>query len=485
MDLLFIEDSESDYLLMTAVLKRAGLVSQSVRTDEEAGLAHHLSTQRWDAVISDFGLPGFSATQALMMVKQMSPDTPFLIVSGAIGEETAVEAMLAGADDYIMKSNLRRLPPALLRSIEAAAARRDRASAQTALTQAHTQLNAVFTATPVAIFTVDAEQRVRLWSPAMAALTGVPRHAQVGRCLDLGTPAANNAVLPHIVTALAGKSCRNLPLNLQCPAGRIDILLSAMTLDPTHHEGCVVAFSDVTSLRATEARLRESETQLRELTAHAERVREQERSEIAREIHDDLGAILTRIRADIGVAKQRCAQADVSPLLESVESLVASFGQAIARIAQSLRPPILDFGIVPAIEWQAREFAQHSGIAVAVTLNDEAVTLDLEQSTAIFRVFQEALTNILKHAKATQVRVEIFANKTTLTLEIRDNGVGLSKDALAKPASFGIRGMMERIRQLGGWMDASSAADGGTTLMICIPLRRQRLKPVTLEPQNA
>ncbi len=356
LEVLFIEDSPSDFALMLATLKRAGIQLNPHRVETESEMLAVLEKHSWDAIISDYSLPTFNAEAALAIAQRYNGDVPFLIVSGEIGEGAAVEAMLAGADDYIMKNNLRRLPPALKRSLRAAQTRRQR---------------------------LQAEQ------------------------------------------------------------------------------------------------------QLRELSRHAERLRERERADLAREIHDDLGALVTRIRAELTLARRNSQEPETAQRLDVVEQLVASLGVAISRIARSMRPPVLDFGIVAAIEWQARDFAQRTDIAVNLNTNQDDLSLDLEQSTSVFRIFQEALTNIYKHAGATRVDVELFADDRSLTLEVTDNGRGLARDALRKQTSFGLRGMMERVHGLGGWMDIGAvqptgrgdAEATGTTLMISIPLSHNDARP--------
>jgi signal transduction histidine kinase len=271
-----------------------------------------------------------------------------------------------------------------------------------------------------------------------------------------------------------------------------ELLVSASPLSGLPPAGCVVSLSDVTHLARAQAELSRSEQQLRELSRHTERVRENERAELAREIHDDLGALVTSIRADLALARRRSREPETAELLEKAERLVASLGVAISRIARAMRPPVLDFGIVAAIEWQARDFAQHSGITVNVHTNQDDLALGLEQSTAVFRIFQEALTNVFKHAQATKVDIELFADATALSLEVQDNGVGLARDALRKQTSFGLRGMMERVHSLGGWMDISGipttgedSPSRGTTLMISIPLQFQEIPmvPISHNPQ--
>lgn len=479
---LFVEDSASDFSLMRAVLANAGLKVSSHRVETEDDMREALATSHWHVIVSDHSLPTFSGKRALSVAKDVGFDGPFLIVSGAIGEEAAVDAMRAGADDYVMKNNLRRLPPALERSLREVQTRDQRQRAETALASAHDQLNAIFSATPVALFAVARDLQVTMWSPAIEELTGMPHKDTLNKPFALPHPQDACKLMALIAPALGGVSLTGLPYGMLARGERREMLVSASPLSGQPPAGCVVSLSDVTHLARAQAELSRSERQLRELSRHTELVRENERAELAREIHDDLGALVTRIRADLALARRRSREQATAQLLEEAEQMVASLGVAISRIARAMRPPVLDFGIVAAIEWQARDFSQHSGIAVEVHTNQEDLSLGLEQSTAVFRIFQEALTNVFKHAQASRVEIEMFADATSLTLEVRDNGVGLAPDALRKHTSFGLRGMMERIHSLGGWMDISGTPQGngepgraspGTTLMISIPLHLQ------------
>ena len=179
------------------------------------------------------------------------------------------------------------------------------------------------------------------------------------------------------------------------------------------------------------------------------------------------------MKADLAwLARHHAPGQAVQDKLAGMTRLVDGAVQAANRIVQSLRPGILDYGIAPALEWQAQDFASHNGIEVAFETNEDELALDIEQSTALFRVFQESLTNVSKYAHATRVETELFATPTSVTLEVRDNGSGLTSGDLMKPSSFGIRGMMERVRALGGWLDISGPAGQGTTVMLSIPRRR-------------
>jgi two-component system sensor histidine kinase UhpB len=215
-----------------------------------------------------------------------------------------------------------------------------------------------------------------------------------------------------------------------------------------------------------------SRARLAELTDHIEQVKEQERARIAREIHDDLGGNLTAIKMALSMLAARLPQ-EQPFLLEKagyLDDLVDRTIEAVHRISLDLRPSTLDLGIVAALEWQAREFEKGSGVACIFRSAEREIELDPDHAAALFRIFQEALTNVAKHAGATRVTVTLRRQRQHLTLAICDNGRGIAPADRLKPHSFGLRGMSERARALGGTLTLSAAPGGGTMVTIKIRL---------------
>ena len=215
-----------------------------------------------------------------------------------------------------------------------------------------------------------------------------------------------------------------------------------------------------------------SRARLAELTDHIEQVKEQERARIAREIHDDLGGNLTAIKMALSMLSARLPP-DQPSLVEKaayLDDLVDRTIEAVHRISLDLRPSTLDLGIVAALEWQAREFEKGSGVACIFRSAEREIELDADHAAALFRIFQEALTNVAKHAGATRVTVTLRRQRQHLTLAICDNGRGIAPADRLKPASFGLRGMSERARALGGTLTLSAAPGGGTMVTIKIRL---------------
>ena len=227
--------------------------------------------------------------------------------------------------------------------------------------------------------------------------------------------------------------------------------------------------TNITESKREQLEVTRSRARLAELTAHIEQVKEQERTRIAREIHDDLGGNLTAIKMALMMLTQRLPD---DPLLleraEYVDALVDRTIEAVHRISLDLRPSMLDFGLVAALEWQSREFEKQNGISCAFSSSEKEIDLSLDHATALFRIFQEALTNIAKHARASQVTVRLHARDGQLCLSIADNGVGIAQADRMKPQSFGLRGMSERAKALGGTMALSPSPGGGSTVTINI-----------------
>ncbi|UGQ45200.1 sensor histidine kinase [Massilia endophytica] len=234
--------------------------------------------------------------------------------------------------------------------------------------------------------------------------------------------------------------------------------------------------TNITESKLEQMEVRASRARLAELTAHSEKVKEQERTRIAREIHDDLGGNLTAIKMALAMLAARLPE---EPALHQkaayVDELVDRTIDAAHRITLDLRPSILDFGLVAALEWQVKEFASQAGLACSFQSSEPEVALDADSATALFRIVQEALTNIAKHAQASRVSVRLAPTRQHIALKITDNGKGIGPADRGKPASFGLRGMAERARALNGTLTLSHAPGGGTVVAIKIPRPRDTI----------
>jgi signal transduction histidine kinase len=231
---------------------------------------------------------------------------------------------------------------------------------------------------------------------------------------------------------------------------------------------------EIAERRRAEEHLRNSEENLRALAARLHSVREEEWTRIAREIHDELGQALTGLKMDLTwVAKKLLPdQKTLTAKTRSMFDLIDGTIQSVRKIATRLRPEVLDeLGLAPAVEWQAREFQKRSGIRCKVALAaDASAAFDRERSTAAFRIFQELLTNVARHADATRVDISMRLESGALVLQVEDNGVGIDESAMSSPKSLGLLGMRERVLPFGGEVEITGAKGQGTRVRVSIPL---------------
>jgi PAS domain S-box-containing protein len=288
--------------------------------------------------------------------------------------------------------------------------------------------------------------------------------------LDLVWPD-DHPKLDALLRRAAKTNCRG-EIRLQSRKGAP--LPVRLSLNPLRLESmravCLIA-SDLSEMKRAEQALRASSEQFRNLAAHLLSVREEERARISREVHDELGQSLTAVKMDLAWLAARLPRKDGQMLqrIRSTGQLADSIIQSIRRISTELRPPVLDLGLAAAVEWQVQEFQARSGVQCKVRLLiREAVTSNA--STAMFRIFQETLTNVARHAKATRVEVVLQKERDRLVLLIHDNGQGFDQAHPSPSKSLGLLGMRERAAILEGQVNISSAPGKGTTVTAWIPL---------------
>lgn len=232
---------------------------------------------------------------------------------------------------------------------------------------------------------------------------------------------------------------------------------------------------DITERKQSDRRLRAYSQQLRDLASRLQNIREEERTMIAREIHDELGQVLSVLKIQVALIsnKLRDDQADLKEKTNSITNLIDQTVESVQQISAKLRPGLLDeLGLIAAIQWQAEDFQEKTGIQCRCSVPDEEVNTSREQATAIFRILQEALTNVARHAEAGKVSIFLKRRNAKLVLEVTDNGVGISQNRINDPQSLGLLGMKERAFILGGDVKINGAKGKGTNVKVLIPLEK-------------
>jgi two-component system, NarL family, sensor histidine kinase UhpB len=334
------------------------------------------------------------------------------------------------------------------------------------------RLRSVFELAPVAIWISDNDRIVF----ANRAAERLFEHDGpiVGQALyDLLEPGSHATVRAQMARALAGvhdvELVHGSVVRADGTQREVEIALAAL---PDHgHTTVQMVVADVTQRRLELAGLAQSRESLRQLSTSVVEAREEERRRIARELHDELGQRLTALKMELsalpGVAAQAALQERVDGLMNMLDDTLAS----VRRISADLRPMMLDdLGLNAAIEWLARDAARRMGIEITVRLNENDAPVDDRVATAVFRMVQEALTNVARHARATTVTVTLQQRAGELELVVEDNGTGYPEGAMQREGSFGLLGMRERATMLGGQLEHGNAEGGGARLAVRLPL---------------
>jgi PAS domain S-box-containing protein len=258
--------------------------------------------------------------------------------------------------------------------------------------------------------------------------------------------------------------------------GRRDISASYYPIEgPAGVDRIAMVLEDITERKRAERDLQRSFEQLHALTAQLQSVREEERASLARELHDRLGQSLTAVKIDLAALKAMPGRDQQLQRIDDLSGLVDETIHSVRRISTELRPGILDdLGLVAALEWGAEEFQARTGIECLVSAPAPDAAIDADSATALFRIFQETLTNVVRHAGASRVRAVLSEDAGHLTLEVRDNGRGIREDQLSAAGSLGILGMRERASLRGGDLIIAGDDQGGTTVRVRIPVNRAK-----------
>jgi PAS domain S-box-containing protein len=330
------------------------------------------------------------------------------------------------------------------------------------------------------IIIADAGQRVILFNPAAERMFGYSVVEAIGMRLDSFLPERYRAGhRAHVEKFGAGsEGARVMAVSREVTGLRadgsefpIEATVSCVTLNG--ETLYTVILRDITERRRADEKLLQSNQQLRELSATLQNVREKERTRISRELHDELGQQLTGLKLELSwLGNQLAEKSDkLAAKVENMKQQIETTIKSVRRISTDLRPALLDdLGLCPAIEWLATDFAARSGLAVDLDLNEEFCTQDDTLATALFRITQECLTNVARHAEATQVRISLRREGDRLALVVSDNGKGIPEGAAGKSGGHGLIGMRERAIMIGAEASFISSPGGGTTVRISIPL---------------
>ena len=456
--ILVVDDTPEIRLLASYVLEDAGWQALTA-ADGTAGVA--LARQeRPDLILMDVMMPGIDGYEACARIKNQAEtaDIPVIFMTAISDPQAETKAFSAGAADFIAKP----LSPAALQA---------RVRAQVALFRQRRSLEGMFhdalEFAPDAVILCDLTGRIVRVNARTEDMLGYRRDELRDRGIDmLVSPRQRTSFVAYLTTyaARSGQGREGVPATcLRKDGSEFPGEISVTVLQTAGDRVLMAALRDV-------SRWREQKERLRAMAAQAEAVREQERKSIAREVHDELGQVLTALRMDLtwldlqGLA----SQPGIGAKLADMRTLVDRAIQGVRDVATTLRPAVLDMGLAPALQWLAEEFQRKSGIGCRCELHDTGLAVDEERSVAVFRIAQEALTNVTRHANAKAVHLSLRGLSGRLHLQIRDDGVGFEPQAI-NGGAFGLLGMRERALAMGGRLDIASRPGEGTRVELEVP----------------
>ena len=408
--------------------------------------------------------------------------------SRRMGSLNVLMALRANGDEFPIEASIshhtedrRKFFTVILRDIG------ERVRAEQTLARSEARLRGILDSAMDAIITVDANQHIVLFNAAAETMFSCPRDDALGAPLGWFIPRRmREGHAEHVRrfgesgTVSRRMATARIVTGLRRDGEEFPIDASISQVSEQGSKFYTVILRDVSARMRADAALERSREDLREVGAAADAAREQDKHRIARELHDELGQALTMLQMDVAWCTERVSAGDdaIARRLDKMAALLGSTVAATRRIAADLRPLILDdLGLVPAIEWLVESFGQRTGLPCELVVSDASIDLPTTYSTAIFRIVQEALTNVTKHAHARAVVVTLERRPTEVIVHVRDDGRGYSPEEGRKLGSLGLIGVRERAHLIGGEANVRSAPGKGTQIEVRLPLAPSEAAP--------
>lgn len=409
------------------------------------------------------------------------------VTSRGMGAQTVLHGLRANGEEFPIEASISQHPEGgnklftvILRDVT------QRVQAEEQLARSEARLRGILDSAMDSIITVDERQHIVLFNAAAEEVFKCSREEAIGAPLTWFIPERFRAAHGEQVRRFggtggasrrmggAGRGAR-VVTGLRRTGEEFPIEASISQTTEGGHRFYTVILRDVTARVRAEQALRDSREEIQQLALAASTAREQEKSRIARELHDELGQALTALKIDVGWLRENVPEAseETKKKLSAMQVLLDGTVAAARRISSDLRPLMLDdLGLTAAADWLAHNFTNRTGVPCELVIGGGDLDLADPHATAVFRVLQESLTNVAKHADATQVEATLERTDDEVILTVRDNGRGFATDAPRKHGSFGLTGLRERAYLLGGDVKLESAPGQGTTVEMRIPVKK-------------
>jgi len=474
--ILLLDDNPDDRVLVIRALKKdfpEVVIREVINTDD---LDRALSGGGFDLVITDYHLCWTDGLRVLREVKERFPGCPVIMFTGTGTEEVAVEAMKAGLDDYVLKSpkHFSRLPAAVRAALVNARRQLTLLKSQRELLESEERFRNLFDISPAGIFLLNREGNITSVNNRGCTIYGYSRKELLKLNVRDIVPRKIAGNFPRLVDTIRKKKYLFIESEGKRKNRQIFPLALSISLFRERDEELIqVLVQDITDRKEAEGAER-----LRRLSEMLLNYQEEERKHIARELHDHIGQDLAAIKISLQMLEKEYPEME-DGLWDEIEEVVRIADKTIAdvrRISATLRPESLDrMGLVPALEHQIEYLSGRGDTKLTFHSRDFKVRLAPEDEIAIYRIVQEGITNILKHAQAGNARVRISRKGKNIHLSIRDDGVGFTPGWEKATMGLGLVGIKERVKGLGGEFAIKSKGGKGAELLITIPMLEKRL----------
>lgn len=465
--ILVVDDNPGNLQVLMGLLGEAGYKVRPALSGEIALKTMEINLP--DLVLLDVQMPAMDgyAVCAKLKENESTRHIPVIFVTAGDDIEAESRCFALGAADYITKPF--KLPVVLARVKTHLALYRQRRNLEG-------MFRDVVESAPDAFILADARGNMVQMNARAEQLFGYSRAEMIGLPVNvLIAPAVNG---DQCSLSADFTAAHELMTRMDVPCRRKNGTefpgdVNVTPLQTNRGRLLLAVVRDMSERQKAAQALHESRQRLRELAAQTEATREEERKHIAREVHDELGQVLTALRMELSFLGMRdgSANPDLADKLLDMKGLVDRAIQGVRDVVVNLRPTALDMGLVPAIEWLCREFTQRTAVPCVLSVHQQGIELDEARAIVVFRIVQESLTNIGRYAAATRVDVTLDRCDNELRVLVRDNGCGFDPASASQKKSFGLLGMRERAMALGGQLDISSAAGAGTMIRVSAPIQ--------------
>ncbi len=495
MHILILEDNGADVELMKRELRKAGLNFTAQWAQDKGAFTAALETSAPDLILADYSLPGFDGLTALTLARQRWTDVPVIIVSGAIGEEVAIETVKAGAIDYVLKQRLSRLGPVVHRALAEARERAEKRRAEEALRQSEERFRLLVEGVQdYAILMLDPQGQIASWNVGAERLEGWSGPEVIGRHFSLFyAPADQESGRPQqaLEQAVAEGRYEEQGERVRKNGQRFwaDVVITALRDENGRLYGFAKITRDITERKQAEEALHEANAtleskvaqrtaeleyrarQLQKLTLELSEAEDRERKRLAEILHDDLQQILAAAKFHLNVVRSRIKHdPSLQTKADQIDHMLKDAIDKSRALSHELSPAVLHHGdFADALVWLGGQIHAKHGLLVHVAASGKVELQSDALKAFLYKAAQELLFNVVKHARIHEARIRVRRLGRCVCLSVSDRGQGFDPQELRATAGFGLFSLRERIELLGGRMKIKSAQGTGSTFHIVVP----------------